>query len=337
MCRARFYMQQAPSHIAIFRTDRLGDMVLTLPMCHALRERFPAAHITLYTRSYAAPLVEASRAVDTIVAVDNLDVPLHHDLRSRGIDAIFFPRPTRAEAWAAMRARIPMRVGTGFRWYSWMFTTRIGEHRSTAEHHEAEYNVRMIMHAFGGSKPRVELANPRPNADHEQVHSPLRIVIHPGSGGSAHDWPVDRFAELAARCHDELGAEIHVTGLLAERALCDSVITACPTAIDHCGNHDLSYLLDVLATADLAVANSTGVLHLAAACGLRVLGLYPASPAISQRRWGPYTTRAIVLESTPNDDMTSISVDAALAAVRELALHPQAYRPQSSDAASRRT
>ncbi len=87
----------------------------------------------------------------------------------------------------------------------------------------------------------------------------------------------------------------------------------------------------------MAVANSTGVLHVAAACGLRVVGLYPASPAISQRRWGPYTAHARVLESTPDDDMTSISVDAALAAVRELAQHPQAYPQQSSDAASRRT
>ncbi len=337
MCGARSYMQHAPSHIAIFRTDRLGDMVLTLPMCVELRRRFPGAHITLYARSYAAPLVEASRVVDTIVAVDELAVPLHRDLRSRDIDAIFFPRPTREEAWAALRARIPLRVGTGYRWYSWMFTTRIGEHRSTAKHHEAEYNVRMIMHAFGGPQPTVTLPNPRPHTDHTVVHSPLRIVIHPGSGGSAHDWPVDRFAVLASQCHIELGAEIHVTGLAAEHVLCDRVITACPTAVDHCGNHDLSYLLDVLADADIAVANSTGVLHLAAACGLRVVGLYPASPAISQHRWGPYTTLARVLESTPDNDMTSISVDAALAAVRELAQHPAAYQPQASGALSQRT
>lgn len=330
-------MQHAPSHIAIFRTDRLGDMVLTLPMCVELRRRFPGAHLTLYTRSYAAPLVEATYVVDDLVTVDTLTMPLHRDLRSRAIDAIFFPRPTLDEAWAAVRARIPMRIGTGFRWYSWMFTTRIGEHRSTAEHHEAEYNVRMIMHAFGGDQPLVVVPNPRPDANHEHLRTPLRIVIHPGSGGSAHDWPVNRFAELAARCHNELGAEIHVTGLASERALCNTILTACPAAIDHCGNHDLSYLLDVLANADMAVANSTGVLHVAAACGLRVVGLYPASPAISQRRWGPYTTHARLLESTPDDDMTSISVDAALAAVRELAQHPQAYPQQSSDAASRRT
>ena len=330
-------MKHSPSHIAIFRTDRLGDMVLTLPMCVELRRRFPGARITLYTRSYAAPLVVATGVVDEIVCVDALTIPLHRDLRSRAIDVIFFPRPTQPEAWAALRAGIPRRIGTGYRWYSWMFTTRIGEHRSTAEHHEAEYNVRMIMHAFGGSQPTVELANPRPNVDHEQVHNPIRIVIHPGSGGSAHDWPVDRFAELAARCHNELGAEIHVTGLASERALCDTILTACPAAIDHCGNHDLSYLLDVLANADIAVANSTGVLHVAAACGLRVVGLYPTSPAISQRRWGPYTDHAIVLESTPDDDMTSIIVDAALEAVRALAQHPQAYPQQSSDAASRRT
>lgn len=330
-------MPQAPSHIAIFRTDRLGDMVLTLPMCVELRRRFPSVRITMYTRTYAEPLVAATRVVDDIVCVDAMSIPLHQDLRSRSIDAIFFPRPTRHEAWAAFRAGITMRVGTGYRWYSWMFTTRVHEHRSTAEYHEAEYNVRMIMHAFGGSQPLVVVPNPRPLGEHDHMGIPPRVVIHPGSGGSAHDWPVERFAELAARCANDLGAEIHVTGLASERHLCDVVIHACPTATDHCGNHSLEHLLDILADADVAVANSTGVLHLAAACGLRVVGLYPASPAISQRRWGPYTKRARVLESTPNDDMTSISVDAAFAAVRELAQHPLACQPQQSDGPSRHT
>lgn len=330
-------MKHSPTHIAIFRTDRLGDMVLTLPMCVELRRRFPDVRITLYTRSYAAPLVVATGVVDEIVCVDTLTIPLHQDLRSRAIDVIFFPRPTQPEAWAALRAGIPRRIGTGYRWYSWMFTTRIREHRSTAEHHEAEYNVRMIMHALGGSQPTVVVPNPRPLADHSHMHSPPRVVIHPGSGGSAHDWPVERFAELAARCANDLGAEIHVTGLGSERHLCEAILRACPSAHDHCGNHSLDHLLDILADADVAVANSTGVLHLAAACGLRVVGLYPASPAISRHRWGPYTDRAIVLESTPNDDMTSISVDAALEAVRALAQHPPAYQPQPSDAPSRRT
>lgn len=312
-------------------------MVLTLPMCVELRRRFPGVRITLYTRSYAAPLVAATGVVDDIVCVDALTIPLHEDLRSRTIDVIFFPRPTHTEAWAALRARIPRRIGTGYRWYSWMFTTRINEHRSTAEHHEAEYNVRMIMHAFGREQPEVVLPNPRPRAHHDGVHTPPRIVIHPGSGGSAHDWPIDRFAALAARCHNELGAEIHVTGLASERHLCDAIIRACPSTTDHCGNHSLDHLLDILADADIAVANSTGVLHLAVACGLRVVGLYPTSPAISKHRWGPYSDSAIVLESTHDDDMTSISVEAALEAVRELVQHHPAYQPQQSDAPSQHT
>jgi ADP-heptose:LPS heptosyltransferase len=51
---------------------------------------------------------------------------------------------------------------------------------------------------------------------------------------------------------------------------------------------DLGQLAAVLSTAELVVSNSTGPLHLAAAVGSRVLGIYcPVEPCLP-RRWGPY-------------------------------------------------
>jgi ADP-heptose:LPS heptosyltransferase len=88
--------------------------------------------------------------------------------------------------------------------------------------------------------------------------------------------------------------------------------------VNLCGTQSLDQLIDTINNATLLCANSTGVLHVAAACGIGVVGFFPSTPSMSARRWGPYTDRAIVLESGPGDDMTTITVDAALDAVRTL-------------------
>ncbi len=46
-------------------------------------------------------------------------------------------------------------------------------------------------------------------------------------------------------------------------------------------------LAAVLSLATVVVANSTGPLHLAAAVGTSVVGLYPGKRVMSPRRWGP--------------------------------------------------
>ena len=49
-----------------------------------------------------------------------------------------------------------------------------------------------------------------------------------------------------------------------------------------------------LRQAAVFVANSTGPIHIAAAVGTPVVGLYPQLTALSTRRWGPYTERKTV-------------------------------------------
>lgn len=314
---ARFRMTKTPSHIAVLRTDRLGDMVLTLPMFNALRSKYPQAHLTLITRSYVRPLVHEADVIDDVIYLDEDHRPLREILRIEGIDTIFFPRPQFSEAWEAFRAGVKRRIGSGYRWYSMLFTTRIKEHRSDASYHEAEYNVRMVSHAFGGEQLPVALVSPR----HENVatkSTPPWIIIHPGSGGSAHDWPAERFGQLAKRLSDELSAHIIVTGIGSERSVCDAVMSVCPEADDLCGSLDLDDMIDLIASSCVLCSNSTGVLHIAAALGVGVVGFYPSTPSMSAKRWGPYTEHAVVLESGPSDDMSTISVDAAVAAVKSL-------------------
>jgi heptosyltransferase III len=313
-----------PRSIAVIRTDRIGDMVLTLPMFAVLRRRFPDATLVLCARRYVQPLVEHLDVIDHVVYVDDAPAALREGLRTHHVDTAFFPRPRFGEVMDAWRAGVQRRIGSAFRWYAPLFTHRVRDHRSDAAYHEAEYNVRMIVSAFGGPMPAFDLVHLRPSGTHRSV--PPLVIIHPGSGGSARDWPAERFGELARRLHAH-GATIIVTGIASERERCDAVLAACPDAMDRCGHLDLRAMIDLCAEASLVCANSTGVLHVAAACGTPVLGFYPRTPAMSRHRWGPYTSRAIVLESDEHDVMTTITVDAAVdAAMRSLQGMPASDR-----------
>ena len=310
-----------PRTIAVLRTDRLGDMVLTLPMFPALRSRFPGARLILIASRYVEPLVRSVNVIDDVVYLDSPDQRIEPILREHSVDTLFAPRPRLSEAWQALRSGVRHRIGSGFRWYSPLYNVRIHEHRSDAAFHEAEYNVRMIMHAFGGSMPNVELVSPRParaEGAHRTNRARPRIIVHPGSGGSAKDWPAERFGMAARTLHDELDAEIIITGIASERPLCDEVAAHCPGSTNLCGRLNLDGMIDLIADADVLMANSTGVLHVATALSTPVVGFFPSTPSMSARRWGPYSKRAVVLESGEGDDMLTISVEAAVDATKRL-------------------
>ncbi len=309
--------------IAVVRTDRLGDMVLTLPMCAALKSACPDAEVTLIARSYCSALLYKSPAIDTVLFVDETTGGVTELIQNGRYDAIFFPRPQFEEYFAAFRARIPLRVGSGYRWYSFLIKHKQFDHRKTAEFHEAEYNTRLVGSVL---EEPVETRLVRPIVIPESKHSTNKllnsngitsaqriIVIHPGSGGSSHDWQPENFGKLSELLSKQLRMPVIITGVENEKERCQIVQKYCPAAINLCGKLSLADMIALLDTSSLLVANSTGVLHIAAALGIPVVGLYPRSPAISSGRWGPYSQNSIVV-SPPDqpefqDDMNLISVE----------------------------
>ncbi len=319
--------------IGVVRTDRLGDMVLTLPMFAALRARCPEAELHLLCRRYAVPLAEGLSIVDRIHSVDELPHGISSVLDSERFDVIFLPHMRGSDCWNVRRAGVPLRVGSAYRWYSWLLNHRIRDHRSEARFHEAEYNTRLIESVLGEKVPTV-LQRPRVDAVaaarlaerlSEKGVGPASdlIVLHPGTGGSSYDWPAERFGLLGAALAGEPRVRVVVTGIESERALSEQVVRAggpAAAAVSLCGELDLTEMIALLDRATMLAANSTGVLHVAAALGTPVLGFYPLSASHSPARWGPYTSRAVVVSPPADqpDAMELITVEAALSAARRL-------------------
>lgn len=317
--KSRRILTQA-SKIAIVRTDRLGDMVLTLPLASALKSEYPNAEICMVARRYVGPLVENCPAVDRAIYIDDFG-SIAEIFRKEKFSAVFFPRPRLGECAAAFFARAPLRVGTAYRYYSFFFNHRVRDHRKNAEHHEAEYNARLLESVVSKS---YDVALTPPFVEPEALSAAIRmleshgippetefIIIHPGSGGSARDLPAKSFREAAELISRRSAVRIVVTGSESESEQCNEVASAGSFCCNLCGELSLPELISLTSIARLLVANSTGILHIAAALGVPVVGLYPNSPHLSARRWGPFTPKKIILTPPSTgediDDVSQIS------------------------------
>ena len=314
--------------------DHLGDVVVALPMFAVLRTFCPDAELHLLCQRYVHDLVDGLTVLDKVHFVDAVAGGTSEVLRSAGLDAIFLPRIKDIDCWRAWRARIPLRIGTGYRWYSFLLNHRVYDHRSTAEFHEAEYNTRQIGSVLGESVPTA-LVRPAVSTTARQsvmqrllaagVGETDRIVIlHPGSRGNSKDWSPELFGALGARLGLDEGIRLVVTGVESERAKADAVMAAAGANVrltSLVGQLTLAEMIALIDRSALIVVNATGVLHVAASLGTPVLGLYPHGPAsVSPARWRPYSKRSKVLTppASAPADMTLVTVDAAAYAAREL-------------------
>ncbi len=320
--------------ICVIRTDRIGDMILTLPKCNILKTSFPDKNVTLIANSYTAPLLKNCSAIDEVLYIDRFNGGIEEVLRNNRFDVAFFPRPKFDEAFAAAKRRIKLRCGSGYRWYSVLFNHRVYEHRSDGLLHEAEYNVHLIS-SITGEDYDIQLVKPYVDSDAMKTvmeileqndfdNSENFIVIHPGSGGSTLTWSAANYGIAARKITENYGIKIIITGIASEEEICAIVERLYPESLNLCGRLNLEEMIALLSRSSLFIGNSTGALHIAAALEIPVIGLYPNSPHLSARRWGPYSKSSLTIsppymnDRRKKDDMSMISVDSVIEAAGKL-------------------
>ncbi|MGD8396761.1 MAG: glycosyltransferase family 9 protein, partial [Candidatus Eiseniibacteriota bacterium] len=307
--------------ILVVRADRLGDVLLALPVLGVLRERLPRAHLTLLTSAPLAPLLAGHPWLDVLHVDDRRGSHagfagwrrLVGELRAARHDLALVLRPTLRHASLVRAAGIPVRVGTTYRAYAPLFNRRVGLHRRRSGAHERDLNLRMLAAVIGAVSRRdpwlpvtdasrraarallVDAAG-RGGAPSGAGDAGALVVVHPGSGGSARDWPLAAWQVLVG---DLLGRgfRVAITGMAAEAGRAASIVAAAPAAIDLCGRTELPVLAALLAEASAVIAASTGPLHLATAVGTPVVGLYPPIRDATPLRWGPCGARTAVLQA----------------------------------------
>jgi len=148
-----------------------------------------------------------------------------------------------------------------------------------------------------------------------------RIIVHPGSGGRAKCWPIERFVALIeslqdvratwmlgpVECEADDGAAVIRQRVAAGR---ESLLIA-----DH-----LCEAARRITDADLYIGNDAGMTHVAAAIGIPTIAIFgPTDPRV----WRPLGDHVMVAAPAgPGDLITTVSLEQVEAAVGRLLKKP---------------
>lgn len=303
----------APRKVLVARTDALGDLVLTLPLLQALRDRFPNAQLDLLVRPYAEAVALAAIHADGVLLwTDEMAKDARRQgadfLKRSAYDAVVLAFPDAQVVQACVGAGIPMRLGTGRRRHTfWHMTHPNWDGRKDSGGHESWHGLRLLMPlGIEASSAGFDLPLLRPPAADEvveQAFTPLEtppVLLHPGSHGSAGNWSPERFAALACALVRD-GMTVAFTGTAKEGRDFAPHMPAVQGVVSWFGHFNLHQLLAAQSRALAVVASSTGPLHTATAMGTPGVGLYGKNAPAWAERWAPIGPHVAVVEAESTD------------------------------------
>jgi len=295
----------------VVRLTALGDILHTLPAVAALRSAHRNARIDWVVERKWAPVLEGSPAINEVISFDRASIlggiSCARLLRQKNYTcAIDFQGLYKSSVLAALSAA-PRRIGFERAWArepgaALLYTERVvpsGRHVT-----ELNYSLAEKAGAVRPAKPEYPLRVPAGGAASVRARLAEQkiadyIVVGPGGSWRAKCWPTDRYGQFCRefeRSHGLRAIVIHGPG---EESLAEEVCRAAHPATPAVMRTTIEELMGLLAHARCVVAADSGPLHLAAALGASVVGLYgPTDPA----RNGPFVPGAVIVsEARPEE------------------------------------
>ncbi len=295
----------------------MGDVILTTPSFQAARSLWPESRLTVLVQESPASVLKGLKQIDEVIAyLPNTEhrgwagiAKLAKQLRAGKYDGCVHFQANRDIAFATWLAGIPVRVGPLSKGWSYgLFNCGVRQRRSQVEKHEAEYNLDLLRALdpsledqswsteVAVAKDQVFSAENWLRSQKLNAEQP-RVVIHPGMGGSAQNWPMSHYLELTERLLKEKVQVIWSLGpmdaQIQQLAESHKWPNRGPVLWIAAEGQMVDSLAGLYSLVDAVVAPSTGPLHLAVALGIPTVSFYPKLRVQSSKRWGPYHPEAL--------------------------------------------
>jgi len=339
-------------------TNWIGDAVMSLPAIEALHARFPSSEIILVSKPWVSELYLNHPAVSRQIVYDEEGEhrgargfwKLVRKLRAERFDTAILLQNAFQAAWMAWCARIPLRIGYARDGRNSLLSEAVEVPLRAAYGHQAYYYLQLLFRSGLIEKPQtlqeihLHIAESERRWAEKQLQTMglsgrrFLVGICPGASfGAAKRWVLDRYATLADRLIDALGADVLIFGSRAEMPLAEALARAMEhTPVLVAGKTTLREFMALLASCHLVITNDSGPMHVAAALGLPLLAIFGST---DERATGPLGPRTRIikhpvecgpcgLRQCPIDFrcMTRISVDdvykAALESVKDWEITP---------------
>lgn len=294
-------------------STRLGDAVLSAGLLQALHERYPNAKVTVVAGGLPAPLFRSCPFVDEVIPLKKQKGGKHW------IDLWKILWRTKWTAIVDLRSSVVPYL-----------LRRKALFQMNGGIDKNQHKIKQFQQVMKLQTPPAPVLWLPDNSGAEQLipDGAKVLALGPASNWHAKTWPEENFIELAKRllAGPLQGWRVAIFAAEPERDQVQNVLAAFPNAIDAVGWGDPAQVAAALARCSLFIGNDSGLMHMAAAVGIKTFGLFGPTYDIVYGPWDGHVVRGAKsveeLLNIPNYDsktcpnlMGDLSVDDAEASI----------------------
>jgi heptosyltransferase I len=304
-------METPPTSLCLLRLSALGDVTHAVPVVRTLQKAWPQTRLTWIIGRLEAELVGDLPGVEFIVFDKGRGFAAYRDLyrqlRGRRFDVLLQMQVALRANLAGRLVRAPLRIGFD--------RARSRDGHGLFVNRRIPANPRRhvldgffdFLSALGIEERELRWDIPVPDtaADFARARLPdgeRWLAINACTSARVNNWrnwSAERYAAVIDHAAERHGLRTVLTGgpAAAEQEMATAIAAQARHApLNLVGATRPKELLAVLGRADIAIAPDTGPLHIAAAAGTPVIGLYATS---NPARTGPYRWRDSVVDHYP--------------------------------------
>ena len=309
-------MTEPAQRFLLVRLSSIGDIVHALPAAAALAQTFPQAQIDWVVEKRHALLLDGNPHLYRILVLDTLEWRKHltssatwhemrigvRSLRQTQYDAAIDFQGLWKSAVVAWISRARERIGYAAPWLrepsaGMLYTQRVSP---PGRVHVVKENLALVE-SLGARATRWQFPLPRNDEDDAYIDRQLAardsknfIIVNPGGGWRSKCWAPENYAALIRQWCGARKEPILLTGSPTEEPLINEILKTAGSPSVHYFPTTLVQFIALARYARLFVGGDTGPLHLAAAVGTPIVGIYgPTDPV----RNGPFAADDITLSN----------------------------------------
>lgn len=297
-------MTRTYQKIIISRTDKIGDLILSIPSFYMVRKMYPEAEITVLVRNYNYEIVKNLPYIDRIVKIDDYrQKELIEKIEYFKADVFIALYVDNFVLKLAKASRAKVKIGPYSKLKSFfVFNKGVLQKRSKSIKHEAEYNLDLIKKLDPKRYDEVFELNTEIKLENKNKEVANRyfednnikgkvLVVNPFMGGSAKNITDEQYAKVIKKVKKELkDLNIIITCHISDEERGEKLIKN----IDEekvflfANGGELLNTAAIIEKADLYFGGSTGPTHIAGALQKKIVAIYPKKATQSITRWGVY-------------------------------------------------
>lgn len=308
------------ARVLVYRPQRFGDMLATLPILRFLKSVFPQWYLELWTSAQGKELLEPEQVTDRIYALSGRTFDRPAGERAKDFDLVIDLVPhDSVNALLACRNAARAGVLAGFGkdrfalYYDWA-------RPYASPDLYAPYAGLGVLSLFGEAPEVASLklhygATEQAFAARELGGSPGAIVVNLSA---RHVWPTDRWAQLLDYLLARFDRPVLVNAVGGDRRRAVG-LAAARTAQVRVLPEGATFreVTCLVSRAGLLISPDTSLVHVAAAAGVPTVGLYPLRHDF-RLCWIPPGEGVRVIRATAPGTLASISLEQVCRAVDEL-------------------